>query len=75
MVDIMHQHNGCYFSEWSNQAPISIFGKSLYGIINEYYIMKDAELQVQNFRNRSRGRNQAFLAIWKKLEDAVATVK
>ena len=62
-------------SDLPNAAPVSIFGKSLCGIIDEYYNFKDAEMQVWSFKNRSHGRNQKFLSIWKKLEEALATLK
>jgi len=63
------------FVEFSKQLPLSIFGKSLCGIIDEYYILKNAERQVWNLKNRTKGRKQKFLNMWKTLEDAVATVK
>lgn len=52
-----------------------MFGKSLCGIIDEYYNMKDAEMQVWNYKNRRHKNKQKFLAMWKKLEEALAAVK
>ena len=37
--------------------------------------MKDAEMQIWNIKNRRIKKNQKFLAIWKKLEEALAAVK
>ena len=58
-----------------NPQPLSIFGKSLCGIIDEYHTLKDAERQVWNFKNRKHGRYQKFLTMWKTLENAIATIK
>ncbi|CAK8672376.1 unnamed protein product [Clavelina lepadiformis] len=56
-------------------SPMTVFGKSLRIILNEYYVMKDAEAQYLRLKHKARGRNQKFLQMWAKLDDALAAIK